>query len=477
MLFKKITKRWLINGLGVVVLLLVVLEVVIALMIRSYYYQQVQNSLYTRATSLSDMLTLAVDNFDFSFEENAKSYMESFTERDKMEFQILNARGEILSSSTGFLPVSGLLPDYQQAMQSLETEQNKPWGVWNGKNDFGQKVFALTMLIIKEDNTVAGAIRFLVALDLVDKQITLISSAMVAFGLAIVFFVVLSSMYFVNGLLKPLLEIGSAAEKIVQGDYSHRIQKTYNDEIGDLCDTINAMAEQVETSQRLQNEFISSVSHELRTPLTAIKGWSETLREGNQDTETQQKGLSIIRDESERLTGMVEELLDFSRMQSMSKTVSFSKMDVFAEVEEAVFLLQARAKKQGLTLRCVEQESLPPIRGNRDRLRQVFVNLIDNAIKYSKENGTVYVNAAPVNDTVQIIVSDDGIGIKEEDLPFITQKFYRADTTRKGSGIGLAVVKDIIASHGGTLDIESRYGKGTVVTVTLPIMKSEENYY
>ena len=205
MLFKRITKRWLINGLGVVVLLLVVLEVVIALMIRSYYYQQVQNSLYTRANSLSNMLSLTVNNYDFSFEENAKSYMESFTERDKMEFQILNSRGEILSSSTGFLPESGLLIDYQQAMQSLGDEQNKPFGVWNGKNEFGQKVFALTMLILKEDNTVAGAIRFLVALDLVDKQITLISSAMVAFGLAVVFFVVLSSLYFVNGLLKPLV--------------------------------------------------------------------------------------------------------------------------------------------------------------------------------------------------------------------------------------------------------------------------------
>ena len=472
MLFKRITRRWLINGLGVVILLLIILEVAIALTIRSYYYQQVQNNLYTRANSLSDMLSLSVNDVDFTFEENTKTYMESFMERDKMEFQILNMQGKILASSTGFLPTSQPSLDYQEALQSLAIGDKKPMGVWNGKNEFGQNIIAVTMLITKEDNSAVGAIRFLVALDLVDKQVTLVSSAMVAFGLAVVFFVVLSSMYFVNGLLKPLLEIGSAAEKIVQGDYSYRIQKVYNDEIGDLCDTINTMAERVETSQRLQNEFISSVSHELRTPLTAIKGWGETLKSNSQDSETMQKGLSVISDEAERLTGMVEELLDFSRLQSQSKTISFSKMDVFAEVQEAVFLLQTRAKEQGLTLRCVEQDSLPPIQGNRDRLRQVFVNLIDNAIKYSKENGSIYVNAAPLNDAVQIIVSDNGIGIAEKDLPFVTQKFYRADNTRHGSGIGLAVVKDIVTSHGGTLDIESELGKGTAVTVTLPITQN-----
>ncbi len=468
MLFKKITRRWLVNGLGVVILLLVVLEVVIALMIRSYYYQQVQNSLYTRANSLADMLSLTVNEEDFNFEANAKTYMETFSERNKMEFQLLNSRGEVLASSTGFLPLTGNQQDYQSAVQSLATGEKKPWGVWNGKNEVGQNVISLTMLITKSNRTVVGAVRFLVALDLVDKQITLVVSAMVAFGLSVVFFVVLSSTYFVNSLLKPLVEIGEAADKIVQGDYSHRIQKQYNDEIGDLCDTINEMAQKIETSQQLQNEFISSVSHELRTPLTAIKGWSETLKEEQKDAALLQKGLGVISDESERLSGMVEELLDFSRMQKMTTSADFQKMDVFAEVQEAVFLLRDRAQKQGLTLRCVEQETLPPILGNCDRLRQVFVNLIDNAIKYSKENGNVYVNAAPVNGNVQIIISDDGMGISKEDLPFVTQKFYRANNTQSGSGIGLAVAKDIVTAHGGTLEIESQLGEGTVVTVTLP---------
>ena len=470
MLFKKVTRRWLINGLGAVVALLFIIEFAAAYLIRSYYYQQAQNSLYTRAVSLSDMLSLYVDDADFNFKESAKTYMEDFSERHKMEFQILDAGGKILASSTGFLPQSNTIPDYQSAVQNAAVDGNAAWGVWNGKNAVGQNVLAVTMLVTKSNKTVCGAIRYVVALDNIDKQITLVTSAMVAFGLAILFFVMLISSYFVNSILRPLSEIGDAANKIAQGEYSHRIGKQYDDEIGDLCDTINGMAAQIESADKLQNEFIASISHELRTPLTAIKGWSETLKDGGvDDPALLNRGLDVIGSETERLAGIVEELLDFSRIQKTKPTETKEKLDVYAEIQEAVFLLNDRAKKQGVTLTCVEQEALPPIQGNGDRLRQVFVNVIDNAIKYAKPNGSVHVDAAPITGGVQIVISDNGIGISKEDLPLVTERFYRATNTQPGSGIGLAVAKDIITAHGGTLLIESELDNGTVVTITLPI--------
>ncbi len=470
MLFKKVTRRWLINGLSAVVVLLVIIEVAAALLVRSYYYQQVQNSLYTRAVSLSDMLSRYVDDPDFSFEENARSYVAEFTERDKMEFQVLDEKGTILASSTGFLPKADQALDYSAAIQSASASSKYDWGVWNGNNAVGQNVLALTMLVNKSDGSVCGAIRYVVALDNVDKQITLIISAMVTFGIAVLFFMLLSSAYFVNALLRPLTEIGAAADKIAQGDYSHRIERQYDDEIGDLCDTINGMAAQIESADKLQNEFISSISHELRTPLTAIKGWSETLKETEgQDPELTARGLDVISSEAERLSGIVEELLDFSRIQKTKETAMDEKVDVFAEVQEAAFLLNDRAKKQGLRLTCTEQETLSPVIGNGDRLRQVFVNLIDNAIKYSKPHGSIHVDVAAVNDGVQVVVSDNGIGISPEDLPLVTERFYRAANTLPGSGIGLAVAKEIVIAHGGTLEIESEPDHGTVVTVTLPV--------
>lgn len=470
MLFKKVTRRWIINGLGAVVALLVIIEFAAAFLIRSYYYQQAQNSLYTRAVSLSDMFSLYVDDADFNFEQSAKTYIEDFTEWEKMEFQVLTATGKILASSTGFLPQSDALPDFQTAVQNASSGFKSSWGVWNGKNAVGQNVLSLTMLITKSNGTVCGAIRYVVALDNIDKQITLITSAMIAFGFAILFFVMLISSYFVNNILRPLSEIGDAANKIAQGDYSHRIKKQYDDEIGDLCDTINGMAAQIESAGELQNEFIASISHELRTPLTAIKGWSETLKDGGlDDHELLGRGLDVIGSETERLSGIVEELLDFSRIQKSKPTDVKEKVDVYAEAEEAVFLLNDRAKKQGVSLTCTEQEALPIIQGNGDRLRQVFVNTIDNAIKYAKpENGVVHVDAATINGGVQVVVSDNGIGISKEDLPFVTERFYRANNTQPGSGIGLAVAHEIVIAHGGTLTIESELGKGTVVTITLP---------
>lgn len=477
MLFKKVTRRWLINGLGVVAVLLLILEIMAAFVIRGYYYEQAEHSLYTRARSFSDMLSTYANQEGWDFLGSARDYMEAFPDKEKMEFQILNNKGSVLASSTGFLPNLSAPEDYRRALGAHRDGTGEPKGVWVGESDGGQKVLALTLLVAEDDGTIHGAIRYLVALDKVDTQITVLISIMIAFGLAVIFFVMLSSAYFVSSILRPLSEIGVTAKKIAQGDYSCRIEKRHNDEIGELCDTINYMASEIESAGELQNEFVSSISHELRTPLTAIKGWSETLRdESMRDEELLNKGLTVISSEAERLSGMVEELLDFSRIRQIKETAPKEQLDVFAEVQEAVFLFRERAQNEGISLRCVEQEKLPPVLGDRDRLRQVFANIIDNALKYAREeNGIVRVDAATVPDGVQVVFSDNGIGISEKDLPKVKQKFYRANNQKPGSGIGLAVAEEIIQAHGGTLELESTQGQGTVVTVTLPSIKEEPN--
>ncbi len=472
MLFKKVTRRWLVNGLGVVVVLLLVLEIVAALVIQSYFYQQTESALYARARSFADMLSVHASQSQLDFEASARDYMEQFPDKEKMEFQVLSATGEILASSTGFIPESNELEDFRSAVQIHATDSGEPKGVWVGKSATGQKVMAITLLITDNNSTAYGAIRYLVALNRVDAQIVMLISIMICFGLAVLFFVMLSSAYFVGSILRPLTEIGITAKKIAQGDYSCRVEKYHDDEIGELCDTINEMAMDIADAGRLQNEFISSVSHELRTPLTAIKGWSETLSdESMRDDELLKKGLAVISDEAERLSGMVEDLLDFSRIRQLKPSTPREKVDVFAEVQEAVFLFRDRALREEITLQCVEQEKLPPVLGDRDRLRQVFVNVLDNALKYSRKGGMVRVDVATVLDGVQIVISDNGVGISAKDLPKVKQKFYRANNNIPGSGIGLAVADEIIQAHGGTLELESTEGQGTVVTITLPQLK------
>ncbi|MEG1428778.1 MAG: HAMP domain-containing sensor histidine kinase, partial [Hydrogenoanaerobacterium sp.] len=241
-----------------------------------------------------------------------------------------------------------------------------------------------------------------------------------------------------------------------------------NDEIGDLCEAINNMAGELSTNEKMKNDFISSVSHELRTPLTAIKGWGETLVDTT-DKETIEKGMGVILKETDRLSSMVEELLDFSRMQSGRLTLVMDKIDIIAELGEAYLMFTQRAMREGMTIYYDEPEGFIPVIGDKNRLRQVFINIIDNAIKYSDSDAKITISVKSDDNIVNIIISDTGCGIKEEDVPMVKKKFYKGNSTRRGSGIGLAVADEIVQMHGGTLGLESTEGKGTTVTISLPI--------
>jgi signal transduction histidine kinase len=254
------------------------------------------------------------------------------------------------------------------------------------------------------------------------------------------------------------------------GDFSVRIQSNTDDEIGELCSSINHMADELSSAEAMKNEFISSVSHELRTPLTAIKGWAETLMvDGGENPDTMKKGVGVIVNETERLQQMVEELLDFSRMQNGHFTLQNSNMDILAELGDAVLMYSDKARREQIEIIYDEPEMLPIVYGDKNRIRQVFINVIDNALKYSNSGDTVTIKADVKDGRVRVSVKDTGCGIKETDLAKVKTKFYKANHTRRGSGIGLAVADEIIAMHGGKLEIYSAgEGKGTKVTITLP---------
>ncbi|MFR1436341.1 MAG: sensor histidine kinase [Acutalibacteraceae bacterium] len=465
-----ITRRWTSNVLAGIVLLLVLVEIAAIAAVRYYYYQNVENALELRARQAYNTFSLYVSSPTFDFETGAWDFVEAFRDKEKMELQVINADGKAVVSSSGFVPQEKTMPDYELAKTAEEQI-----GVWHGRAADGESIMAMTVMIRDGQNNVLGSVRYVVSLELVNRQLTIFSVLMLLFGLAIVFFVMLSSTYFVNTIVSPVAEIGRAARRIALGDYDFRIEKKYDDEIGDLCDTINYMAGEISAAEQMKNDFISSVSHELRTPLTAIKGWSETLREGGAgDAEMTAKGLEVISDEAERLSGIVEELLDFSRMQSGHISMQFTRMDLLAELEEAVVLFRDRAKREGIELLYVEAAELPPIVGDRDRLKQVFINIIDNAIKYSNPGGRVRVEAADMGAHVQVVISDSGVGIAKADLPNVKNKFYKAHRTRPGSGIGLALADEIVRRHKGRLEIESEEGVGTTVTITLPVAAKDE---
>ena len=462
-----ITRRWMFNSLAVILAILLVFGVAFVLSMRSYYYKSVEYSL----SSLLDSLDAFLEQVDWSnaagnaFSDSAREFVESFQDKERLEMQIVDSEGQAIVSSTGFEPEAGQAPDFVEALSSENYR-----GVWIGRTAGGEHVMAVTLAIPGPDGSMLGGLRYITSLSQVDRQIYMLIGIMVLIGAAVLFFVMLSGSYFISSIVRPVAEVNRAARQIALGDYDSRIEKKTNDEIGELCDTINYMAGEISAAERMKNDFISSVSHELRTPLTAIKGWAETLRQGGaSDQELTEKGLDVIIGEAERLSGIVEELLDFSRMQGGHLVMRFGRTDILAELSEAVFLFRDRAVREGIELLYIEPESLPPVLGDRARLKQVFINVIENAIKYSNRGGLIRVETADMGAHVQIVISDTGVGISKEDLPNIKKKFYKANKTRPGSGIGLALADEIIRRHKGRLDIDSEEGVGTTVTILLPV--------
>lgn len=464
---KGITRRWMLNGFGVIAILLLVMEIAFALIIRAYCYQGVEAVLSDFSRSHGELFSQYTADAGFDFEATARDFAESFAEKERFELQIINSDGLVFLSSTGFAPSMSTAPDFAAAKAADDHT-----ATWQGASSTGENIMASSTLVLGADGTVYGAVRYVTSLSLVDRQMMTWIAVAVMMGIVLVLLVMLSSSYFVSSIVGPLKEIGETAHVIAMGDYDARLEKKYDDEIGDLADTINYMAGEIARGDKMKNEFISSVSHELRTPLTAITGWSETMRQsGGNDPEIMKKGLQVISKEAKRLSGIVEELLDFSRLQSGSFEMKAVQMDVLAELEETVLLFRERAAREDVTVDYIECIHLPPIMGDPDRLKQVFVNVMDNAIKYSNPGGVVNVEARMIGSIIKIIISDNGVGISPEALPHVKERFFRANPTRPGSGIGLALADEIVRRHGGTLDIRSDEGIGTTVTIRLPVPK------
>ncbi len=461
---RSITYRWMAYGLSMIAAVLLIVGAVLIVMMRGFYHQRVADVLEERAELYRRSAVLSEASAE-EWERTALLYVESFADKEQMELQVLSANGVILASSTGFVPTGNDAGgDFALARDAAAGQV-----IRSGRNGTGEHIMALTAVEKDDNGTVVGALRYVVTMRLIDRQIWLLVIVVGAVVLAILFFSALVSVYFIRSIVYPVKEIGRAARRIAKGEYAYRVEKRSNDELGELCDTINYMAGEIERSESLKNEFISSVSHELRTPLTAIRGWTETLRAaGADDSALTAKGMDIIAAETDRLSSMVEELLDFSRMQNGRLTLQFETVDIPWVLEETVFLFRDRAEKKGVFLQYAGKGKLPHISGDADRLRQVFINVLDNAIKYSDAGDTVRVDYAPLHKAVQVVVGDTGRGIPENDLPQVKQKFYKADMTRPGSGIGLAVADEIINGHGGTLEIHSKQGCGTSVIITLP---------
>ncbi len=471
-LFKKnsITTRWAVNNLGVVIVILLLIDIVASVLIRYYYYNSAQQYVINQMSIITSAIDRYANDDRTNYNTEIRGIIENYDHKSQIELMAINLNGQIALTSSGFSPSGNIdLTDFDTAKNS-----NNGSALVNTKLPSGEKIMAYTAMIAPLGSEFQ-AIRMVVSLEKVNRQIMLIVLIITLVLAAIVALMIFTGRFFVRSIVNPVRDVNMFARKIATGDFSQRLEKNRDDELGELCDSINYMANELSNTESMKNEFISSVSHELRTPLTAIKGWSETLLDMSDDKETIEKGMKVIIGETERLSDMVEELLDFSRIQDGRLLLNKATIDILAELGETVLIYQERAKKLGMTLEYYEPEMLPFVYGDKNRLRQVFINIVDNAVKYSDSGATISVEAYEEDGDIVISVSDNGIGISEEDLPKIKTKFFKAEQTRRGSGIGLAVADEIIRMHSGTLTVKSELGVGTTVVITLPAIESSAN--
>ncbi len=468
-----ITKRWATNTLLITALVLLVLVASSILFIVEYYRNYVTNYLSGYANeTVATYFTPYVDANDDIFEQKAKEYVDSFSDKSRVEVQVVNRHGKVSVSSSGFA-VKETLEDMEDVQEAVESSS----GIykWFGFNQNGEHIVSVAMVLPDNSNgEFSGAIRFITSMRGIDRQI--IGFILILFAVYIValFFVALSGIFFIQTIVAPVRKINETAKLISEGNYDVRIETAGkdNDEITELADSINTMISEIAVTDKMKNDFISTVSHELRTPLTAIKGWGEMLKElDGEDREISRRGTEVIINEADRLSRLVEELLDFSRMQNGNMTLRLEKIDVLAELDEAVFVFKERSKRDGIEITYNAPDIPAPMMGDPNRIKQVFVNVLDNAFKYNKQGGFVDVEAVVDDGALSIYVSDTGCGIAEEDLPNVKKKFYKANLQVRGSGIGLAVVDEIIKLHNGVFEINSELGVGTTVTIVFPIEK------
>ena len=460
---KKVLKNF------IIVILLVVLsfEVILTLFATRHYYMSVKQALMSQI-AYTNAVYNSSSNDNMGFLDKAENIFENqgYSQNNKIAINIIDRNGNVLIDQYGFK--SHTKCDYPDVKLAIRNSSNIVPVIYK-EHGTNEKVMSVSVPI-KVNGIVEGVIRYSISLKYVDKEIIKIIAYLILLGILILLASVALSLKFADSLIEPLSELKIFSNMLARGNYNIKMNKERisDDEIGDLARTFENMAQEIQKSEKLKDEFISSISHELRTPLTSINGWSETLQLDNISKEELSMGLNIIQDETQRLIKLVEELLDFSRLSSDRIKLNIEEVNIENLVVSVVNQLRSMAvdKNIRLTFEFMNQD-MELVYGDKNRLRQVLINLIQNAIKFTPKEGNIFVGVNQFNQVTEIVVRDNGIGISEQNISKVSKKFFQEDFNKAGSGLGLAISEEIIKLHGGKMIIKSKKNEGTEITFTI----------
>lgn len=464
MIKKGIRRQIVMHYFIVVFTALLLVEVIFLLAIRTYYYDSIYSHIGLHVKTADSFYhvtrSASADN------PNLLPDMLRDYDLTSAELQILDTKGNILINSTGFQPDTTIqTSDVPQAISG-------DMGRWVGRQlTTDEDIMAVSKLI-----QIAGQdsyiLRYVTSLERVNEKLFTVTLISVGIGASVMAVVLAFSLALANSIVKPLNNITAVSAQMAKGKYKVRVKGDYKYELGELAATLNHMAEEIVRSNQIKEDFISSISHELRTPLTSIKGWSETLDSGGFDPEETRIGMGIISKETERLIGLVEEILDFSKLQQNEMKLVMGKVLIKELLQEIMLNMWTKAEKKNIKL-VLESEESPMVMGDVNRLKQVFLNLVDNAIKFSPEQSEISLHVTCFPELVEIEVQDSGIGISEEHVNKVRDRFFQVNPLNGGTGLGLAITQQLVEQHQGTMEIRSELNKGTTVTIVLLLAEEQ----
>ena len=428
-------------------------------------YAEMSDALRFRAESVAGLFSSYISRTHEDYLRSATSLCANFENRNTLDLQFLSPEGTVEVSSSGIAGGNVLADaDVTAALESRSTQCHR-----GASTATGERIMAACTPLHYTDGSIAGLVRVVTSLRVVEQTLweSWTTAALIALGVwALVF---LSNWLFLNTITRPISSLTAVAQRIAGGSYGAQVEKQFNDEIGTLTDTINNMSQKLAQTEKLQTEFISSISHELRTPLTAITGWAETMAFDENMSDDSRKGLEIITREASRLTKMVEDLLEFTRIQDGRFTLRMGVINLPELVENTLFTYSELFKQAGMTVSYEPpEEDYPDIPGDEERLSQVLLNLLDNACKYGRSGKKIEVALKRTEVSQAVSIRDHGPGVPADELPKIKNRFYKGSSKERGNGIGLAVCEEIVSRHNGKLMIYNAEGGGLLVTVTLP---------
>lgn len=459
-------QRWMFSAVLPILLLLVLAVALFSVGVQEYYYNAMRSGLESRARIAAETFTgYGVKSYS-EYYRLASYSAETFEEKDTIELQFINTNGRVQVSSYGL--TAGTLPGTSDVDNAIGGKMAS----FQGRDpQTGENILAVSYPLFF-NSRVVGVLRYVTSLREAQHRVLVESLLASAAALVCMALIAASNAIFINNVVQPVAVVSDAARRISGGSYGIMIENHYRDELGELVDNINDMSLKISQAEKIQQEFISSVSHELRTPLTAISGWAETLSaDPGANIDQTKRGLGIILKESRRLTTMVEELLEFTKMQDGRFTLRVESVDLASELEDAIYTYFELFRQEGIEVSYKgPDEDVPPIVADSERMKQVFCNVLDNAAKHGGAGKRIETRLVRRGSHYIITIRDYGPGIPADDLPHVKEKFYKGGSKARGSGIGLAVCDEIIRLHNGTLAIGNAKGGGCIVTIRLPIV-------